>query len=101
MNIPRKDEGRGLIAIEDFVEFTVRGLKVHVHESEERLIQAARGDKLDVLEALLWRKRSKKILQDWEKKVLHGQYLRQIKEGVIKVGFGFRMEIWKGRQKVW
>ena len=52
LNITRKDEGRGLIAIADFVEFTVRGLKVHVHGSEERLIQAARGDKLDVLEAV-------------------------------------------------
>ena len=36
--IPRKDGGRGLIAIEDCVELAVRGLEVYVNESEERLI---------------------------------------------------------------
>ena len=41
--IPRKDGGRGLISIEDCVELAVRCLKVFVHGSEERLLQAARG----------------------------------------------------------
>ena len=36
--IPRKDGGRGLIAIEDCIELAVRGLDVYVHGSEERLI---------------------------------------------------------------
>ena len=51
---------------------------MHVHGSEERLIQAARGDKIDGLEAAYVLKRSKKEkrLEDWEEKVLHGQYLR-------------------------
>ena len=49
--IPRKDGGRGLIAIEDCVELAVRGLEVYVHGSKERLLQAARGDKPDRLEA--------------------------------------------------
>ena len=40
--IPRKDGGRGLTAIENCVDLAVRGLEVHVHGSEERLIQAAR-----------------------------------------------------------
>ena len=39
--------GRGLIAIEDCAEWAVRGLVVYVYGSEERLIQAARGDKLE------------------------------------------------------
>ena len=43
--IPRKEGGRGLISIEDCVELAIRGLEVYVHGSEERLIQAARGDK--------------------------------------------------------
>ena len=49
--------------------------------SEERLIQAARRDKIDGLEAASVLKRSKneKRLEDWEEKVLHGQYLRQTK----------------------
>ena len=47
-----------------------------------RLIQAARGDKIDGLEAVSVLKRSKKEkrLEDCEEKVLHGQYLRQTKE---------------------
>ena len=35
--IPRQ-EGGGLIAIEDCVELAVKGLEVYVHGSEERLI---------------------------------------------------------------
>ena len=80
--IPRKEAGRGLISIEDCVELAIRGLEVYVHGSEERLLRAARGDKIDDLEAVSGLKRSKKEkrLEDWEEKVLHGQYLRQTKE---------------------
>ena len=55
---------------------------MYVHGSEERLIQAAREDKIDGLEAANVLKRSKKEerLENWEEKVLHGQYLRQTKE---------------------
>ena len=65
--IPRKEGGRGLISIEDCVELAIRGLEVYVHGSEERLIQAARGDKTDGLEAVSVLKRSKKEkrLEDW------------------------------------
>ena len=46
------------------------------------MIQVARGDKIDGLEAVIVLKRSKKEkrLVDLEEKVLHGQYLRQTKE---------------------
>ena len=56
---------------------------------------AARGDRVDGLEAanVLKKVKKEKRLQDWEEKALHGQYLRQTKEVVSKVGFGFRMEI--------
>ena len=102
--IPRKDGGRGLIAIEDRVELAVRSLGVYIHRSEERLLQAARRDRVDDLEDLddldnleatsvLKKAKKEKRLHDWEEKALHGQYLRQTKEGVSKVGFGFRMEI--------
>ena len=79
--IPRKG-GRGLISTEDCVELAIRGLEVYVHGSEERLIQAARGDKIDGLEAAsaLKRSKKKKSLEDWEEKVLNGQYLRQTKD---------------------
>ena len=49
--ILRKDGGRGFIAIEDCLEFAVRGLEVYIHGSEERLTQAAKGDRVDGLEA--------------------------------------------------
>ena len=39
--IARKEGGRGLISIEDCVEFAIRALEVYVNGSEERLIQAA------------------------------------------------------------
>ena len=55
---------------------------MYVNGSEERLIQAARGDKIDCLEAASVLKRSKtdKGLEDWEENILHGQYLSQTKE---------------------
>ena len=68
-----------MISIEDCVELAMRGLKVHLHESEERLIQAARGGKIDGLEVagVLKRSKKEKTLEDWAEKVRHGQYLRQ------------------------
>ena len=50
--IHRKKGGRGLISIEYCVELAIKGLEVYVHGSEERLIQATRGDKIDSLEAV-------------------------------------------------
>ena len=71
-----------MISTEDCVELALRDLEVYFHESEERLIQAARVDKIDDLEAasILKRSKKKKRLENWEGNVLHGQYLRQTKE---------------------
>ena len=71
-----------MLSIEDCVELAIRGLELYVHGSEERLIQAARGDKIDGLEAASILKRSKKekSFKDWEDKVLQGQYLKRTKE---------------------
>ena len=80
--IPRKEGGGGLISTEDYVELAIRVLESYVHESEGRLIQATRGDKIDGLEATSVLKRSKKEkrLEDWEEKVLYGQHLRYTNE---------------------
>ena len=80
--IPRKEGGGGLVSIEDCVELIIRGLEVYVHGSEEILIQAARGDKIDDVEAasVLKRSNKEKRLEDWEEKGLHGQHLRKTKE---------------------
>ena len=47
---------------------------MYIYGNEERLIQPARGDKIDGLETASVLKRSKKEkrLEDWEEKVLHG-----------------------------
>ena len=71
-----------MIFIQYCVELAIRSLEVYVHGSEERLIQAARGDKMDSLEtrSVLKISKKEKRLEDWEEKVLHGQYLKQTKE---------------------
>ena len=40
-----------MISIEDYVELAIRCLEVYVYGSEKGLIQSARGDKIDGLEA--------------------------------------------------
>ena len=59
-----------MIFIDDCIELAIRGLEVYVQGSEERLIQAARGGKIDDLEAASVLKRSKKEkrLEDWRRK---------------------------------
>ena len=71
-----------MISIENCVELAIRGLEVYVHGSEERLIHAVRGEKMYGLvdASVLKRPKKEKRLEDWEEKVLHGQYLRQTKE---------------------
>ena len=68
-----------MISIEDCAELAIRGLELYVHGSEERVIQATSGNKIDGLEVASVLKRSKKEkrLADWVEKVLHGHYLRQ------------------------
>ena len=58
--IPRKEGGRRLISIEDSAELVIKGLEVYVLASKKRLIQAARGEKIDGLEAVSVLKRSRK-----------------------------------------
>ena len=59
--IPKKDGRGGLIAIENCA-----GLEVH--GSEERLIQAAKGDRVDGLEAasVLKKPKKEKRFQHWD-----------------------------------
>ena len=70
--IPRKG-GRGLTSIEDCAVLAIRGLEVYVYGSEEKLIQTARGEKIDGLDATSVLKRSKKEerFEDWEENFQH------------------------------
>ena len=81
-----------MISTEDCIELAIRGLEVYVHRSEERMILAARRDKIDGLEAasLLKRSKKEKRLKDWEEKVLYGQCLTQTKEIRQKPGRFFK-----------
>ena len=56
----KKDGGRRLIATEDCVELAAKGFERYAHGSEERLLQAAWGDRVDSLEAASVLKKSKK-----------------------------------------
>ena len=50
--MPRKGGGKGLIFIKDCVELAIRDLEMYLHGIDERLIRAARGDKIDGLETV-------------------------------------------------
>ena len=71
-----------MISIEDCAELAIGGLEVYVHGSKERLMQAAREDKVYGLEAasLVKRSNKEKRIEDWEGKVVHAQYLTETKE---------------------
>ena len=60
-----------MIYIEDLIGLVIIGLELHVHGSEERLIQAARGDKMDGLEdgRVLIRSKKETRLEDYEEKI--------------------------------
>ena len=66
LHIPRKEGGGGLISIGNCIELAIKGLEVYVHGSEEIMIQAARGDKIDDLESagVLNRSKKEKRLED-------------------------------------
>ena len=75
---------------------------MYVHASEERLLQAARGDRVDGLDAasVLKKAKKEKRLQDWEEKYLHGQYLRQTREGRCKqIGLASEWRFEEGDRK--
>ena len=56
-----------MISIQDCVELAIRGLEVNVYGSEERLIEAARGGKIDGLEVASVLKRSKEENIGWRR----------------------------------
>ena len=93
--IPRKKGRRGLISIEDCVELAIRCLEVYVHGSEERLIQAARGDKIDGLGAASVLKGSKKEkrVEDGEEKVLEDGEQKGDLTGILQRTLSFSKKV--------
>ena len=82
INLSRKEDGRGLISIEEPTRTAILGLQKYVQENEEKLIIATRTPE-DISETAKGFKsrRAKERKQDWTDKALHGQFLRQT-EGV-------------------
>ena len=58
-----------MIAIEDCVDLAGRGLEVYINGSEERLLQATRGDRVNGLEKARVLKKAK----NWETARLGGE----------------------------
>ena len=79
MYLPRKEGGRGLIAVEDCLDLAKLGLERYISESDERLIIAARREIDTPSENEEDFKRRMKMERKavWKEKALHGQHLRQ------------------------
>ena len=86
LNIPRKDDGRGLQGVEETVKVANLGLENYVKESRERLLTAARSVDIDLNEPIgettIEAKKPKKEKRtiSWEGKKLHDQFPRQTYE---------------------
>ena len=80
--LPRKMGGRGLIGIEDCVELAILGLNNYVNESQDKLIEGARGCEIIEQESTetVKRKRVEARVSEWKEKPLHGQYLRETED---------------------
>ena len=80
--LPRKEEGGGLISVEDCVDTAKLNLKGYVMQSKEKLIPAAWGhieEEVDSAKAYKNRRKEERRSSIWEKD-LHGQHFRQRKE---------------------
>ena len=77
--LPRKEGCRGLIAVEDCIDIAKLGLERYISRSDERLIIAARREKVTSSESeegfILRMSMERK--SEWKEKALHGQHLRQ------------------------
>ena len=80
--VPRKLGGRGLIGIEDCVELAILGLNKYVNESQDKLIEGARGCEIIEQESTetVKRKRIEAKMAEWKETPLHGQYLRETED---------------------
>ena len=78
--LPRRDRGRGLISAADAVTIAIVGLESYVRDSTESLIIAARNVVRSITEespAAVKKQIRKKKIENWRKKALHGQFLRE------------------------
>jgi len=77
--IKRKDEGRGLISVEDCVRQEEAGSDEYVLATDERMLVIAR--KLDYgreAKATYRKRKDEKRKTNWVEKPLHGRFLREM-----------------------
>eukprot|EP00112_Aurelia_sp_Birch-Aquarium-sp1_P013553 Seg288.2 transcript_id=Seg288.2/GoldUCD/mRNA.D3Y31 product="hypothetical protein" protein_id=Seg288.2/GoldUCD/D3Y31 len=78
--VPRKEEGRGLISIEECVKKRSTSLHGYRRDTTEWMLQAALNEKvLDEEENLqdYQKRRQEEKIRDWKEKALHGEFVRQ------------------------
>ena len=79
--LPRKEGGRGLVAIEDCDEIAILGLENYVQDSRERILSSARCEAGErVTEKDFQKRRREERRSELEEKALHGQFFRQTRE---------------------
>ena len=81
--IPRKQDGRGLISIEECVMKEKKSLQNHLMNSEEPFMKMTLAEKvLDEKEDLqAYEKRiTEERNKNWKEKTLHGEYIKQTEE---------------------
>ena len=84
--IPSKEGGRALQGVKEMVKVKYLGLENYGKESRERLLTASRPADIDFIEPIqettIEAKKQKKEERtvSWEEKMLHDQFVRQIKE---------------------
>ena len=78
--LPRREGGRGLISVEDAINFEERNINVYVCQSQERLLKAAwkRKNVNEIETPKEYKEKMKrKRTEDWSGKQLHGQFKRE------------------------
>ena len=77
--LPRKEDGRVFIAVEDCTDFAKLGLERYKSQSDERFIIAARReiDTPSENEEMFKQRMKTERKSEWKEKALHRQHLRQ------------------------
>ena len=89
--VPRKDRGRGLLSVEDYVNQARISLEKYVQSSEEELLKTVRREGVgsqETFPGFFKARRRVENIQEWKEKPLYGQFERQKIKEVRKCGSG-------------
>ena len=84
--VPRKKGGRGLLSVEDVLHYEKLSLAQYLANNDEPLLQAVYQESqwrgLEELPATFKNRRSNEHLEAWRDKPLHGQFIRELDDGI-------------------